>query len=723
MFLSRYQSQWKGDSDMRDFIPVVIIGVWAALGIHGLAQQTIAPIWPDEPGYGGSVYTILSADQTNMDVQADADITGVDWARDTSASNAFLFFRIWVRDQKVSQLTSIGHSVFLDLDGDNVLDYALYNTTKGASESELAFWNTGTVPDQWDALTSPPSHLYLGGTRDYSSTDQFIELAVPTSDLGVVPDEVLAYSYGNGALDLDGQTNNAPPGTFLDDEVAVSLSVEKMFYGTSETGLVDSVGSDVQVGETTTWQIDITMSQGTVSNLTVTDYMPEGLGFVCSSVVIDTNTFAGTLGMLEVSPTGTTYAASGEDVVIYFADSSTVPTGVEVSNQTFSILLDTVVWDTNGVSGLPPDASILTNTASVTYSNNPADPATSSVVNVSVVEPETTTMMEDSTASNSVVVYHWSITNSGTATAFEPEWKAVFDSVYWSSNGLGAVAPTGFVVVVTNSAGDPVVRVEPDPASSPPETTIEVGQTLDMTVTAVLRPAVPSPIPMQAMMEQYTTLEGSNLYERVKSSSVSNVWIDYDQAVDLAVTDAVSPTAAYEGDPVAYTVSVTNSGPDEAVDLEIDATLASALEAGVATPSSGTYSNGTWSIPSLPFGQAATLTLNASVKTGLTSSVISHSATVVTNRPADVGPGNNSDSALLDVLLRFAIKGIEPDGAGHVVITWEGRDGFSYGLERGTNLLVALATRTNGVAGVSPMNVHTDTVPHPGPWLYRVFQE
>ena len=57
------------------------------------------------------------------------------------------------------------------------------------------------------------------------------------------------------------------------------------------------------------------------------------------------------------------------------------------------------------------------------------------------------------------------------------------------------------------------------------------------------------------------------------------------------------------------------------------------------------------------------------------------------------------------------------------LVTWPGVSGKRYRLERATNASSAAFTylvRTN-IAGVSPMNVETDTtVVGSGPWLYRV---
>jgi len=113
----------------------------------------------------------------------------------------------------------------------------------------------------------------------------------------------------------------------------------------------------------------------------------------------------------------------------------------------------------------------------------------------------------------------------------------------------------------------------------------------------------------------------------------------YDNFLVTAITDppeadlvtvktlaASSSATPFVGDIVTYDITVTNNGPDIAENV----TLTDALPAGLtATGNNGQVTNGTyagsdWTIPALPVGQSATLTLEGSVDAGQEGNVITN---------------------------------------------------------------------------------------------------
>ncbi|MBL7114613.1 MAG: hypothetical protein ISS35_02515 [Kiritimatiellae bacterium] len=198
--------------------------VATALFISISAPDAFAIVWPDEAGYGGNPYDLWIYDGTNLELSAQSDIIQVDVARDTASTNNFFFFRFLVRDQQNSQLTSVSHVAFIDTDGDGYFEYVLYNPTTGSNPSDLHYWDTNSVPNKWSNTPSPPAQEYTTYNRDISNADNFIEMALPADDIGDPIVLLQGAASDQGALNMNGNTNNAPSLTDFADitETAVT---------------------------------------------------------------------------------------------------------------------------------------------------------------------------------------------------------------------------------------------------------------------------------------------------------------------------------------------------------------------------------------------------------------------------------------------------------------------------------------------------------------------
>ena len=101
-------------------------------------------------------------------------------------------------------------------------------------------------------------------------------------------------------------------------------------------------------------------------------------------------------------------------------------------------------------------------------------------------------------------------------------------------------------------------------------------------------------------------------------------------ATDLVIGKTVDNGTPNEGDTVTFTVTVTNSGPAQATNVSIDDVLPAGLTIGSATPSTGTWTDPTWTIGTLNSGASATLTIVADVDAGTSGSTITNTVTNVT---------------------------------------------------------------------------------------------
>ena len=128
--------------------------------------------------------------------------------------------------------------------------------------------------------------------------------------------------------------------------------------------------------------------------------------------------------------------------------------------------------------------------------------------------------------------------------------------------------------------------------------------------------------------------------------------------LQVTVTESADPVAAGSGSGnLTYTVIFTNTGPSDASDVALD--LVQILPGGVTidsiTPSSGSFINPTWTIPSLPTSVSETLTivLTVSAATSAGTDVISTTATITNANETIINTGDDLDSEATSVTDNF----------------------------------------------------------------------
>lgn len=138
---------------------------------------------------------------------------------------------------------------------------------------------------------------------------------------------------------------------------------------------------------------------------------------------------------------------------------------------------------------------------------------------------------------------------------------------------------------------------------------------------------------------------------------------------DIAVTKTVDEPNPLENSTVNFTITVTNNGPEDVTELDINEELPAGLTLVQSTPSQGTYNqiNKIWSVGALANGNSANLQIEATVNSGITADSLINKAFVEGLNQVDPNIANDTSQVVLKI-------GVELKGVVFEDITG---DGFS----------------------------------------------
>ncbi|HEX3152354.1 MAG TPA: hypothetical protein VHR66_30050 [Gemmataceae bacterium] len=161
------------------------------------------------------------------------------------------------------------------------------------------------------------------------------------------------------------------------------------------------------------------------------------------------------------------------------------------------------------------------------------------------------------------------------------------------------------------------------------------------------------------------------------------------QAADIAVSKAVSDATPNVGDQVTFTVTLTNTGPHSATNVQVTDLLPAGLTFVSAAPSQGTYTPGTglWNVGTVATGATLTLAIVAKV---VSPAARTNTATISHADQFDPNTANNTASATetpeqADMRLTKSVSNPQPDVGDVVTFTITLTD---LGPDAATNVLV-----------------------------------
>jgi uncharacterized repeat protein (TIGR01451 family) len=158
----------------------------------------------------------------------------------------------------------------------------------------------------------------------------------------------------------------------------------------------------------------------------------------------------------------------------------------------------------------------------------------------------------------------------------------------------------------------------------------------------------------------------SNDGDRFPDNNFASTTVEVQSTADVAITKRVSEATPRVGDPVTFTVTATNHGPNDATGVQVSDSLPVGLTWQSVTPSQGHYdpTTGAWTVGTLATGAAATLDLTARVDQ---AGALTNVATKTVADQFDPNPSNNAGGVTLtglpsaDIQVRKTVTNPAPD--------------------------------------------------------------
>ena len=334
------------------------------------------------------------------------------------------------------------------------------------------------------------------------------------------------------------------------------------------TDQADTVGNNVTIGEKATYDLKITLPEGSISGFVVTDRLPAGMQYLAGSATVLTgagdgtgvNTLAAAFNGIVAAPTISGGTANGDDVVFTFGSTSVTADNVG-NNNSLILRLQATVLDVPGNVGVSPQ-TVLNNDATVQLSGGTT--VSSNVVATPVIEPKMTISKVVSPATaiaGEQVTVTLTVRNAGLSIANEvivEDDLSLFPGVY----DLGTVVAGSDECGVSYAYANPVVRYSGG--------TVAVGQTCVLTFQI----DVASPLTAgtrvrnRATVTQATTLAGVISGERDEADVSADAEIGV-VAPDLTVTKNDSDLNVLPGDTQIYAIVVRNLGGRDATGVAV----------------------------------------------------------------------------------------------------------------------------------------------------------
>jgi len=263
-------------------------------------------------------------------------------------------------------------------------------------------------------------------------------------------------TYQNEAsVSGDGAPGSPPEQRTTSDNASDNLttsdpSISKTLTAVSPDGS-DGGLSTVVAGDTLTYEVTVTLTEGTTTDLVVSDLMPGG--WIYSSYTVNTTGFNGTVSS---SPSVNTSGAvnTGQTIDFTFSGNTTVVSDNNLTNNAFILEIIAVAGDNGGNDGTPLETN--TNTVTLTSSSISATDITATH-DVDFAEPRVTInkwIDQDTLDAGDTLTIELRVNNNnGTSMAHEVVAFDTLDSDLFDLNSVVLVNANDFTYAYDNVNG------------------------------------------------------------------------------------------------------------------------------------------------------------------------------------------------------------------------------------------------------------------------------
>jgi uncharacterized repeat protein (TIGR01451 family) len=274
-----------------------------------------------------------------------------------------------------------------------------------------------------------------------------------------------------------------------------------------------------------------------------------------------------------------------------------------------------------------------------------------------------------SVAAGSNVTYTQSVTNNGPAAATAP---VTFTQTTPSNTNFQSITPpAGWTCATVPPVGGTGTITCTDGSSLP------LNATANFTLVLQVNAGTPSGT---NIAETATASAGNIVPNLTTNSATATVVVANANSADMAIvkTAAPSPTVA-EGDPLTYTLTVTNDGPASATNEIVTDPLPSAVTYLSATSTAGTCSEAGGTVTCLLGTMANAATATVTIVTLAAAPGMATNTATVTADQTDPNQANNTSTQTETItaatkirLQAFAAQmGKDPTGASRVLLFWK----------------------------------------------------
>jgi large repetitive protein len=433
----------------------------------------------------------------------------------------------------------------------------------------------------------------------------------------------------SNALSVERTGNTGNPGAAANDHAASDNGIvttrppvtSKSVLSTNVPGTgvsqLDPVRTDVTIGELVTYNVTVTLPEGT-NTLTITDQLPNGPTFLemVSATVVGVGSritaSAPTITITDTNADSINDRSQWAFGSVLNTPDSVTDTGDVVTVQVVARVLDRP-GNTNGV--------VLSNVATIDVSGS------TSVVNadVEIVRPQLQINVVANTLSGppgSVVPYTITINHAAGSTG--PAYDLDLTELLSDPNldlVPGSIVTSRGTIASGNGSTDTTIRIT--------DAALLLGETITVTFNGRVNPSAAGGLVLpNTSAIAFDSLPGAG--GRTDSVSDPASFTTTAPQVDLQITSSISQSPTVINTPLTYTLNVRNNGPSTATLVQVVDTLAAGVTGVSAVPSQGTAgiagSIMTANLGTLLPGQSATIVLN--VVTPSIASTIVNRATV-----------------------------------------------------------------------------------------------